>query len=114
MTTFLGHSYPVPKYELSSRPERSEVEGPAVLSTSIRSTLRHCPPLCHPERSREPALSEVEWGSAVLQARPGNVFFDKVLMQVEVEVCRAYGAPTARRGARTMLGNRCPSPAGLG
>jgi hypothetical protein len=30
-----------------------------------------------------------------------------VLMQVEMKVCRAYGA-------RTMLGNRCPSPAGLG
>jgi hypothetical protein len=58
--------------------------------------------------------SEAE-GSAVLQARPGNVFrhsvlemfFDIVLMQVEVKVCRAYGA-------RTMLGNRFPSPAGLG
>jgi hypothetical protein len=34
---------------------------------------RH-PSLCHPERSREPALSEVEWGSAVLRAHPGNVF----------------------------------------
>jgi hypothetical protein len=26
MTIFLGHSHPLPKYELSSRPERSEVE----------------------------------------------------------------------------------------
>ena len=64
------------------------------------------PNLRHPERSREPALSEVEWGSAVLQARLGNVF-DNILIQVEVKVCRAYGA-------RTMLGNRCPSPSGLG
>ena len=31
MAIFLGYSHPVPKYELSSRPERSEVEGPAVL-----------------------------------------------------------------------------------
>src|SRR5580658_10211619 len=30
------------------------------------------------------------------------MFFDRVLMQVEVKVCRA-------NGARTMLGNRCPS-----
>jgi hypothetical protein len=28
---------PLPKYELSSRPKRSEVEGPAVLSTSQRT-----------------------------------------------------------------------------
>ena len=72
MTIFLGPSHLVPKHELSSRPERSEVE---VLSTSQwllneSDTL----PLCHPERSREPALSEVEWGSAVQLARPGNVF----------------------------------------
>jgi hypothetical protein len=64
MTIFLGPSHLVPKHELSSRPERSEVE---VLSTSQwllneSDTL----PLCHPERSREPALSEFEWGSAVL------------------------------------------------
>ena len=63
---FLGHAHPLPKYELSSRPERSEVEGPAVLSTSHRMHLE------------APALtfvipSEAE-GSAVLQARPGNVF----------------------------------------
>ena len=35
------------------------------------------------------------------------MFFDRVLMQVEVKVCRAYGA-------RTMLGNRCPSPGRAG
>src|ERR1700733_8141056 len=34
MPIFLGYSRPVPKYELSSRPKRSEVERPAVLSTS--------------------------------------------------------------------------------
>ena len=33
--------------------------------------------------------------------------FDRVPMQVDVKVWRAYGA-------RTMLGIRCPSPAGLG
>ena len=31
-----------------------------------------------------------------------EMFFDRVLMQVEVKVCRAYGA-------RTMLGNRAPA-----
>src|SRR3984957_5717726 len=36
MTIFLGHSNPLPKHELSSRPERSEVEGPAVDSPSIK------------------------------------------------------------------------------
>jgi hypothetical protein len=36
-------------------------------------------------------------GSAVLRTFPGNVF-DRVLTQVEVKVCRAYGA-------RTMFGN---------
>jgi hypothetical protein len=66
MTISLAHSHPVPKYELSSRPKRSEVEGPAVLSTSHRMDME------------APALpfvipSEAE-GSAVLQARPGNVF----------------------------------------
>src|ERR1700722_1160581 len=30
MTTFLGYSHPLRKYELSSRPKRSEVEGSAV------------------------------------------------------------------------------------
>ena len=33
---FRGHSDLLPKYELSSRPKRSEVEGPAVLSTCQR------------------------------------------------------------------------------
>jgi hypothetical protein len=60
MTIFSWHSHPVPKHELSSRPERSEVEGPAVFSTSNQSESKRCPRLCHPERSREPALSEVE------------------------------------------------------
>ena len=32
MTIFLGHSHSLRKYELSSRPERSEVEGPVVKS----------------------------------------------------------------------------------
>ena len=49
--------------------------------------------------------SEAE-GSAVLQARPGNVFRQST-DAVEVKGCRAYGA-------RTMLGNLCLSPAGLG
>src|ERR1700674_5478452 len=38
--------------KLSSRPERSEVEGPAVDSFSIEYKWKHRPPLCHPERSR--------------------------------------------------------------
>jgi hypothetical protein len=43
---------PYPKYELSSRPKRSEVEGPAVHPTSHRCTWKHWPTLCYPERSR--------------------------------------------------------------
>ena len=57
------------------------------------------------ERSREPALSEVE-GDLQFCRPVLEMFFDRVLMRVGVKVCRAYGA-------RTMLGNRCPSPAGL-
>src|SRR5271156_7237972 len=38
--------------ELSSRPERSEVEGPAVDSSSIKYKWKRPPFLCHPERSR--------------------------------------------------------------
>jgi hypothetical protein len=49
---FLGHSHPVPKYELSSRPKRSEAEGPAVPLTSVGCTWKRHPSLCHPERSR--------------------------------------------------------------
>jgi hypothetical protein len=66
MTISLGHSQSLPKYELSSRPKRSEVEGPAVLSISERT---------HMEAPALPFVipSEAE-GSAVLQARPGNVF----------------------------------------
>src|ERR1700722_19331880 len=72
--------------KLSFPTERSEVEGPAVLSVGHRMhNGRIALPLCHPERSRgicssadhswecistersrEPALREVEWGSAVL------------------------------------------------
>jgi hypothetical protein len=36
-----------------------------------------------------------------------EMFFDKVLMQVEVKVCRAYGA-------RVLLGISMPHPSGLG
>src|SRR5580658_817282 len=53
MTIFVRHSHPIPKYELSSRPERSEVEGPAVASSSIKYKWKRAPStLCHPERSR--------------------------------------------------------------
>ena len=41
MTIFLGHSHTLRKYELSSRPERSEVEGPAVLSISVELKWKH-------------------------------------------------------------------------
>src|ERR1700722_4947312 len=50
--TSLGHSHPVPKYELSPRPERSVVEGPAVDSSTIKYKWKRLPPLCHPERTR--------------------------------------------------------------
>ena len=64
------------------------MEGPAVLSPSQRMLSESVAlPFVIP--------SEAE-GSAVLQARLGNVF-DRVLIQVEVKVCRAYGA-------RRMLG----------
>ncbi len=47
---------------LSSRPKRSVVEGSAVLSTGICSGWKHCPPLCHPDRSaaqwRDPQFSQ--------------------------------------------------------
>ena len=56
------------------------------------------PTLCHPERSR---------GICSSAGPSWKCFFDRVLMQVEVKVCRAYGA-------RTMLGNRCPSPGRAG
>jgi hypothetical protein len=56
---FLGHSYRLPKYELSSRlprravePKRSEVEGPAVESYSIKYKWKRQPSVFHPERSR--------------------------------------------------------------
>ena len=52
MAIFLGHSHSVHKNELSSRPEPSEVEGPAVDPSSIRCTWKRRPALCHAERSR--------------------------------------------------------------
>jgi hypothetical protein len=43
----------LPKYELSSRPKRSEVEGPAVLPTSHRMHMEApALPFDNPERSR--------------------------------------------------------------
>jgi hypothetical protein len=53
-TQRMGHPFirmEAPPSPLSSRPERSAVEGSAVLSTSIRSEWKHHPPLCHPDRS---------------------------------------------------------------
>jgi hypothetical protein len=62
--------------------------------------------LCHPgvaeSLPRAKSNRDLQFRRPVLE-----MFFDEVRMQVEVKVCRAYGA-------RTMLGNRCPSPAGLG
>src|ERR1700733_13058151 len=40
-----------PPAEVSSRPERSAVEGPAVLSSTNQSSLRAPPSPCHPDRS---------------------------------------------------------------
>ena len=37
--------------ELSSRPERSTAEGPAVLSATSKCSMKAPPPLCHPDRS---------------------------------------------------------------
>jgi hypothetical protein len=91
MTIFPGHSPRYQKYELSSRPKRSEVDGPAVRSISIKRTWKRDPPLCHPERSRgicssadlswrcfsrersrEPALSEVE----------GDLLFSRLVLEM--------------------------------
>src|ERR1700678_1669091 len=44
------------------------------LSCSNCSLWTRYSPLCHPERSREPALSEVEQGPAVQRTFRGNVF----------------------------------------
>jgi hypothetical protein len=129
------------------------VERPAVLSTGIRFTVRHCPTLCHPEqltclrqleREMTPAIAtdarpggptakrqpspeglgiqsrrrseHRRCGTVSLGAKPRDLqfcrfvlemFFERVLMQVEVKGDRAYGA-------RTTLGNRCPSPCRAG
>ena len=70
------------------------MEGPAVLSTSHRMHMEASPsPLSSRAKPRD-----LQFCRPVLE-----MFFDKVLMQVEVKVCRAYGA-------RTMLGNRIPQP----
>ena len=60
--------------------------------------MRHCVIRSEPRA----CTARSRWGSAVLQAFL-EMFFDRVRMQLEVKVCRAYGA-------RAMLGNRCPSP----
>jgi hypothetical protein len=74
------------------------VEGPAVLYTSQRMHMEASPfPLSSRAQPRD-----LQFSGILLE-----IFFDGVLMQVEVKVCRAYGA-------RTMLGNRCLSPTGLG
>jgi hypothetical protein len=66
MSIFLGHTYLLPKYELSSRPERSAVEGPAVLSISTQRLMEARPsPL---------SSSSAAEGSAVPRTFPGNVF----------------------------------------
>ena len=56
---------------LSSRPERSEVEGPAVGSSSIKNKWKRYPSLCHPKRSREPV--ETADPSASLGMTKGRV-----------------------------------------
>jgi hypothetical protein len=65
-----------------------------------------CPTFCHPtgaKRSREPALSEVEWGSAVLQVRPGNVFSTQ-----STDAGRGEGVPRLRR-SDNVGESRCPA-----
>ncbi len=76
----------------------SAVEGPAVDPRRLQ-TLVESPP--YPLSSRAKPR-DLQFCRPVLE-----MFFDRVLMQVEVKVCPAYGA-------RTMLGNRCPSPGRAG
>jgi hypothetical protein len=78
--------------------KRSAVEGPAVDPRRLQ-TLVEAPP--YPLSSRAKPR-DLQFCRPLLE-----MFFDRVLMQVEVKVCRAYGA-------RTMLGNRCPSPGRAG
>src|SRR5580658_8861778 len=100
MTIFLGHSHPVPKYELSSRPERSEVEGPAVRSISTQR-LTEAPPYPLSSRAqprdlrfRGPFLEMFfdraqQSGSAVQRAHLGNVFRRS-------PACASQAEPSAR------------------
>ncbi len=77
MTVSLGHSNPPPKNELSSRPKRSEVEGPAVDSSSTKCEWKRRPPLCHPERSRLICSSADHSWKCVFDSATGSfvVFF---------------------------------------
>jgi len=53
-----------PPFDLSSRPKRSEVEGPAVRQSQSTKAKESVPlPIFHPDRAKRsgvPALSEVE------------------------------------------------------
>jgi hypothetical protein len=74
------------------------VEGPAVFSTSHRVRLEAAPsPLSSRAKPRD-----LQFYRPVLE-----MFFEKVLMQVEEKLCRPYGA-------RTMLGIDAPALPGLG
>ncbi len=101
MTIFLGTLTPYPN--MNCHPDRSVANW-----RDLRFGQSACKadgsdaPLRHPERSREPALREVE-GDLQFSGLVLEMFFDRVLMQVEVKVCRAYGA-------RTMLGNPMTQP----
>ena len=66
----------------------------------------HQPPM-HMEASPYPLSSRAQPRDLQFCRPVLEMFFDRVRMQVEVKVCGAYGT-------RTMLGNRCLSPAGLG
>ena len=103
MTIFLGHSHPHPNMELSSRPERSEVEEHAVLSTSERLLKEARPsPLSSRAQPRD-----LQFYMPVLE-----VFFDRVLMRVGLKMCprlRAWtvlgiGPPPRRAGRRLAVG----------
>jgi hypothetical protein len=58
--------------EVSSRPERSVVEGPAVHLRTIESEWKRHPPLCHPDRS------VAKWRDLQFRGPLLEMFFDRV------------------------------------
>ena len=62
MTISLGHSHTLPKYELSSRPERSEVDLRLTHPASNANWNRPLP-LCHPERNRRSHSTSLRAGN---------------------------------------------------